>query len=263
MHTHADWLHLARRAIASGATAPRPWLIEWDASSGCENPHTVTIEGRQRPLDWRHGLLDGPAYRLELSKPTAFLDIEVPCRKCRTCLRKRAGHWRHRMTNELRHAQRTWFGSLTFKPDEHSRMAMEVTKRIGFGAFAQLSPAGELAERHVEGGRRITKWLKRIRAASGASLRYCLVLEPHKSGLPHYHILVHEVTLEGVTWRELSRQWRAHGFSNFQLTDDPVQAARYLTKYLTKSSLARVRASVGYGHRELSPSGQTGPKGTE
>lgn len=159
------------------------------------------------------------------------------------------------MDNEVAHSHRTWFGSLTFKPEEHARMAMEASKRVGLATFGALNPAEELRERSVEAGRRITKWLKRVREASGASLRYCLVLEPHKSGLPHFHILVHEVTEEGVTWRILNRQWAVHGFSHFRLAKNEDAPSRYLTKYLTKSSAARVRASVGYGQRELSPSG--------
>ena len=92
----------------------------------------------------------------------------------------------------------------------------------------------------------VTKWLKRVRKESGAKLRYILVAEAHKSGLPHYHMLVHEQVGGGqVGERTLRKQW-AMGFSKWNLVTDKAPA-RYVCKYLTKAAAARVRASLNYG----------------
>jgi hypothetical protein len=92
----------------------------------------------------------------------------------------------------------------------------------------------------------ITNWLKRIRKNSGATLRYLLVCEAHKSGLPHWHVLIHEYQGK-VVKAKLEAAWR-NGFSHFRLvpTTD-IRTAWYVTKYLSKSALARVRASQHYG----------------
>lgn len=100
----------------------------------------------------------------------------------------------------------------------------------------------------------LTKYLKRVRKESGVKLRYLLVAEAHKSGAPHYHLLIHEAGLAPVRHAVLSRQWKL-GFSKYNLVKDN-RAAFYVTKYLAKSALARVRASQGYGQAvcDLHPS---------
>ena len=44
-----------------------------------------------------------------------------------------------------------------------------------------------------ECARSVTLWLKRLRRSrSAGSVRYLLVAEAHKSGQPHFHVLLHE-----------------------------------------------------------------------
>jgi hypothetical protein len=102
----------------------------------------------------------------------------------------------------------------------------------------------------------ITRTLKRIRTNSGARIRYLLVCEAHEGGgphdgMPHWHILIHEH--EGkVTKRKLEASWR-YGFSHFRLVDrQATRTAWYVCKYLSKSALARVRASQSYGAPKVS-----------
>lgn len=113
--------------------------------------------------------------------------------------------------------------------------------------WAELSPAEQFQARHQEISRDLTTWLKRVRKQSGARLRYLLVAEAHKSGLPHYHALIHERRFSvPVTERVLRHQWNL-GFSKFQLVEGS-EAAWYVAKYLAKDARARVRASVRYGN---------------
>lgn len=145
-------------------------------------------------------------------------------------------------------ASRTWFGTLTLRPEEQYRMQMIATARTTSRrceAFERLPPAKQFAAVHREIGAEITRYFKRVRQTSGAPLRYLLVAEAHKTGLPHYHMLVHERCMDSpVRKRTLQECWDL-GFTNFKLAEK--EHAFYVCKYLAKQSLARVRASLRYG----------------
>jgi len=231
---------LAARALASGGIQDSPSAIRWDISASCESPVLVPFEGRP---DTRRG---------EAGMPVEIV-METRCRRCRQCLRYRAWLWRNRALAEIASCHRTWFGTITLRPEEHYLAELRSSAHLARrGVTLQsLSQEERFAERHRAISRDLTNWLKRIRKVSGAKLRFCLVAEAHKSGLPHYHILVHECSIEHpVTKRQLQDSWRA-GFTQFKLVDDP-RAAFYVTKYLSKSILARVRASLHYGKNALS-----------
>lgn len=156
--------------------------------------------------------------------------------------------------NEIRCTQgRTWFLTLTLRPEEHFRMATQARHRLaGSGVdFDRLSLDRQFEERHREVNREITLYLKRVRKESGRKFRYFLVAERHRSGLPHYHALVHETALDGpIRAATLKSQWRL-GFSQCKLVAETGdgRAASYVAKYLSKDALARVRASAGYGQQ--------------
>jgi len=81
--------------------------------------------------------------------------------------------------------------------------------------------------------RRISQWVTRLRRKHG-EIEYLRVLEPHKSGYPHYHLIVRSGYLEQ---QELSRHW-------CELTDAFIvdirkiqrqrEVVRYIMKYVTK-----------------------------
>lgn len=156
--------------------------------------------------------------------------------------------WAYRAKAECAAATRTWFGTLTFAPEHHLRfvnLARRAASRNGddYDAFPQER---RFALIHAEASKEVTKMLKRVRSASGVPFKYLCVVEAHKSGYPHYHLLVHERSHEKqLRWKLLSSQWR-HGFSKWRLVVDPGEAT-YITKYVNKSDYARVRASVAYG----------------
>lgn len=214
--------------------------VEIDWAGDCTSPVTVWMNGRP--------IVDHP--KRFYANWARHADLRVRCRKCRECLRHRARKWAFRCQNEIAVSQRTWFVTLTLSPDAQHRSLTRARK-------AYL-PSGDLDAEgtdkifrmlHRDQVREITLWLKRLRKVSGAELRYAIVAEAHKSGLPHYHALVHEVTGSGpVLHRHISSSWKA-GFSSAKLVTDG-GSARYVTKYLAKSSLARVRASGRYGHSE-------------
>lgn len=125
-----------------------------------------------------------------------------------------------------------------------------------------MSEADQFRRRLREIQRPITLFLKRVRKLSNARIRYVIVCERHVSGDPHFHVLLHELNGgDAVLYKHLAgRQdvkdyvpapWR-EGFTNWQLVGDRDEldgkrAAYYVAKYLSKSALARVRASKRYG----------------
>ena len=259
----ADLARLVSRALSEGATITGLGRVHWDLSADCERPFAFTLEGRDPAF--------GHAGEQHHARPSTrfigdgfdgvgpypggplWLDMEVPCRKCSPCLKRRAAAWAYRASAEIDVAPRTWFGTMTLSPESAFLLDCRASKRLAARgvAFAKLSASEQFRERANEGGAEITKWLKRIRKESGAKLRYCLVVEAHKSGAPHWHILVHESHPNDVVrHRTLSAQWSL-GFSNFKLLDGSRRAAWYVCKYLSKQAMARVRASQAYGKNPL------------
>lgn len=177
--------------------------------------------------------------------------MHVRCRKCENCKRMRAARWRSAAMAEIRDANRTWFATFTLSPEQHFLAAARARRREHLTEidFEALPLEEQFRMRHRQCGRLLTLWLKKVRKASKAHLRYLIVAEEHKTGLPHYHALVHEIGDIAVTKRQLQGKW-PWGFTTMKLVSDP-RAAMYVTKYIAKSSLARVRASERYGQSSV------------
>lgn len=172
--------------------------------------------------------------------------------------------WKSRATEETLRSTRTWFGTLTFKPEEHLLALSRARVRASKSGvdFDTMSFKDQFDYRHREMVPLVTRYLKRVRKEAGIKFRYLIVAEHHKKALanhPHYHLLVHEHG-EELRHRILREQWSQHGFSNWKLCWDasslePVgddemsglQRVGYVCKYLSKTSAARVRASRWYG----------------
>lgn len=247
--------NMAAFAIANGAERYSLFEVRWTVAADCLNPARVLYEGRPEGRAFTHPGAPTIARREHTRYADGF-DHDTPmsllmltrCRKCEKCLRARANHWYLRAKGELACSERSWFGTLTLRPEEHYlaelRARAECARKSV--AFDTLPPWEKFAHLHRANGPELTKWLKRIRKESGATLRYILVAEAHKSGLPHYHVLVHERGHVPVRERTLRLQWTL-GHSKFNLVDGDPRSARYVCKYLAKAAEARVRASQHYG----------------
>lgn len=245
-YLHLDRLQaIAGDALQRGARVTSPISIAWDVSGKCTSPVSRTVQARRSPNRGRY---------LEVGAGSAgslYMDMELPCRKCAACLAKRAYQWRQKALRETGVSQRTWFFTLTLAPEwqqRHLDGARRAAARKGEDLDCAQAGAIFLA-RHAQISRELTLWLKRMRKASSARIRYLLVCERHKSGLPHYHGLLHESPGPHLTKRCIQGAWR-QGFSNARLVSDPSEVA-YVTKYLSKSIEARVRASIEYGENPL------------
>lgn len=223
-------------------------IVKGMMAGDCQNPIEI----------YRAGWSTGPSGKCELNtlsgsagKLRKAVSVKLRCRQCTSCLRARGRYWRRAAMNEMAQSAivggRTWFGTLTLTPEYQAEATYRAMSAVGGpDVFWELSPQKQFAERHHAVQRQLTLALKRLRKEMGAgAFRYLLVCEAHKSGLPHYHMLIHECSATlSVRKSSLNDFWRL-GFSQWRLAKP--EAAAYVAKYLSKAALARVRASQRYG----------------
>lgn len=250
--TYEKLIEVGSRGFDAGATMRSATTMEWNIAGKCERPVFRTLSARPVPSRWS-GIqrLVRPESKVQAD---GRRDIEfwTRCRKCGPCLRMRSAMWRFRAQNEVKAAPRTWFVTLTLNPGSHFEMQLRAITRLRERGsdWDSMTADQQFAERHHEVSIELTKWIKRVRKASGAPLRYCLVAEAHKSGLPHYHALIHEVDVNRPVRASTLRSKWGFGFSQCKLVAEGEEnkSAAYVAKYLAKSAISRVRASLGYGH---------------
>lgn len=231
---------VSRKALANGGEVYSFNEVEWDVAGRCERPVMVHHRGP-------------PSYNA-LGKVIAinrYITMHTKCRTCPSCLKDRGWHWTMRAKAELAFARRTWFATMTLTPAEQFKALSRARSRCTTRGvqYEALTSAEQFRAVVAAIAPELTMFLKRVRANSNAQLRYCLVAEPHKSGYPHFHALIHECGPTTVTERQLRYAWK-YGFSKFKLVgddEDDGKTAYYVAKYLSKSALARVRASKRYG----------------
>lgn len=236
------------RAMNAGGERLSMSAIRWDISGTCRNPYWTEYVGR--PGQKADGT--GKTFVFTGKAMTMRLDIGTRCRKCPECAKAKSSLWRYRVREEVRLAARSWFGTLTLSPTEQYRV-LSVARHI---AHSTQVPWNTLSEeerfRRVADAslKEVTKYIKRVRKEAAVPFRYIVVTEKHKSGLPHFHMLVHETELRPVRHATLSKQWHL-GFEKWKLVpfQDP-KAAEYVCKYISKSAESRIRASIRYGRSE-------------
>lgn len=245
---------LMARALSEGATyqAGLPNRVQWDCYGTCITPSSRELHARDTDAKPN-------GYRFTSPGWAGTLIMRVPCRRCEGCLRYKAWLWRRRATAETTLAPRTWMGSFTYNPEEHFQALLRIRSALRSAAVDPdtLTEVELFKARTADMGAAATRYFKRLRKHK-AVFRYLLVTEAHKSGLPHLHVLLHEADhFQPVRKRLLQEQW-PHGFTNFKLVEDGPKATYYVTKYLAKGMLSRVRASQHYGNGGKSPLGIVG-----
>lgn len=218
---------------------------ELDVSGNCRNPTPVVRFSRQSG--------DARNFRAKEFRGLPLIEITfmTRCRQCPECRKAHASEWRKKAISEINASERTWFGTLTLRPEVH--FAVDVVCSAVSGDFEALPEEQKFPLRAKEVGYFATKYLKRLRKESGHRFRYLLVTEMHNSqrsapemlGRPHLHMLIHEFTGSALRKRSLEDQW-PYGHSSWRLTAD-ARAAFYVAKYLTKAVQVRTRASQHYG----------------
>lgn len=206
-----------------------------DPATVCSAPVVISAIGLPSAI------LDGP------DKGPVPVEMSARCRRCTGCFEHRRRLWTARALQESNAAERTWFGTLTVRPEDRFRLRMKAelrAKKRGWEPLSEMDPAEAFKKIVDEHNREITLFFKRVRKESAARLKYLLVTEKHKSGDPHFHLLLHEQSIP-IRKELLERQWPL-GFSSWRLVQD-VKSAFYVCKYLAKDAQTRVRASARYG----------------
>jgi glycine/D-amino acid oxidase-like deaminating enzyme len=269
-----DWTSvkaLALKAMENGGKSVSKTTVTWDVARGCANPvwlhHWARNDLSEIDVwDTSHYNATEPRVELRWLHSALRLDVEmtVPCRKCPACLRDRSREWAWRSWSEIRASPRTWFGTITIRPDDHYRFRMLAAVRLANtkGSDLESLPPDEQFRHHErEIYRALQKMFKRLRKA-GHRFRFLCVCESspsHQDGLPHYHVLIHEIGAqikhEQLAGRRPDRKrgtdgipcpW-PHGFVNIKLVDNDRRAAWYVAKYLSKDAKLKPRPSVRYG----------------
>jgi len=222
--------------------------VECDISGGCQSPCTmemVSREGQRVTHLKRDGII---RYKTAVHGFMRVI-LHTKCRKCDHCRRKRSQMWFHKAKAEFAGASRNWFGTLTFTLDEHfmCETRCRATLAVQGVDFDALPDPEKFSERVKDLGRLVTLWIKRVRKNSNAPFRYLMIAEAHKTGLPHFHVLLHEQDFAQPIRKVVLQEAWPHGFSNMKLAKDE-RAALYVCKYLSKAMMARVRASLHYGN---------------
>lgn len=245
-YLRSDLVHEVQKiAIGKGGTIRElPGLahsrtVEWDVARDCLSPVAVTLHGRP----------EGKTV-ITAAEPSRFVEMWVACRKCERCLRRRAAMWRLRAMAEYRLSARTWLATMTLRPEAYVQCLSLARRRLDRGGtdWDGLPAHEQFCEFEAEGYSNVQLWLKRLRKNTQSPIRYLCITEAHKSGVPHWHLLIHEQSTEApIRHKTLSGSWHL-GFDDYRLIHD-VKAASYASKYLGKSVTARVRASSAYGRR--------------
>ena len=248
---------LAAQALAAGAPFkfhPKTGVYQvgpWSCAPRCDKPVTVTFAGRE----------DDPGSGLRvMRRPTIYVDVETKCRQCEPCLRQRAARVRVAALDMYRSSARTWFLTLTFRPDELYYIRARISTRLAaLGQCAdghvmlpaELSAEDRWREYQAEAYREVKGFFKRLRErAPSTPIKYLSVCEKHESGEPHFHILLHEMDASApIRHKQIKGSWIA-GFSAAKLVVDPRQVS-YVAKYLSKSLECRVRHSNDYIRKVL------------
>lgn len=262
---------------AGRCKAPRVVVL---AGIGPRPEHTRVVTG----APFGRALVNEARARYDLAlAPDRDLWMEVRCRRCDGCRKERRCMWANRAVSEWNKAAqrggRTWFVTLTFRPEEHYRLQTMTRQRLASqGADLDAMSWDDqyrelLTEYHAE----LTCFLKRVRvglATRGwkrAHFRYLAVPEPHKGRdiRLHYHLLLHEAAdpksgeVVPIVRRRIEQAWRGDfeaapsergprarrdlGFVVAKLVESP-GGALYATKYLGKHHYeGRIRNSHEYG----------------
>lgn len=219
--------------------------VEWHVAGNCQEPVFRELYARA------DGFTRQRVVRTATQGP-AWAELWTRCRRCDTCRAHRAAVWTRRAYAELELAPRTWFITLTVNPEWRTRWLAQARQAVRFNGcdYDQLPLDEQFRQLCSVANAELTKWLKRVRKESRTSFRYLLVCERHKDGAPHWHMLLHErLGFSPVLWKHMAHQWTC-GWSKINLVRTR-GAASYVSKYISKSAVTRVRASARYGSLEL------------
>lgn len=145
---------------------------------------------------------------------SVYARLDCKCWRCKKCGPKKAGRYKHAIRNEAERHGLNRFVTLTLDPKN---------LEPGVDPVRHLRKAFD-ALRH--------EWKRKF----GQPIKYICVLEFHKNGLPHLHLVVDRYMpfkWVSLTWQKCGGGQHVHLKGNIKLN----AVSRYLAKYLTKDLL--------------------------
>jgi hypothetical protein len=250
-------------ALRSGGTidqAASPQIASVRYSGRCTCPvHIEQIGLRHVVGEEPAGLAERPeiqpAQVRGSEEPARTLQMAVQCRRCSWCLQNRGERFAERAVIEFERSSRTWLGTLTLHEQARYRFLAQTRARLDKAGvdLAKLKAQERFVELHHEIGPEVTAYLHRVRKGLRTKgerpvrFRYLLSVEPHLDWIPHYHVLIHEVSpLTPLRKTRLKDHW-PYGFTSFKLVTHEA-GCHYAAKYLGKFNGGRVRTSLNYGN---------------
>lgn len=288
-----DMLLTNRKPAEKVASEYEKWFREWPAvlrrpskyyggRISLSNPDLRLGAGKQAAWSavgnsfWRSAARDRS---LIFEGGTALVVMAVRCRKCPSCLQHRRDevnrlHWREFMLCSP--GCSFIFDTLTF--NSRSRRALRERAVLLYSRFSSdWGAAGPTRQREFlvkACWEQVTKYVDRLRRSFGEGLRYSMVLERHKDGFPHFHILwavpagrLLPVDLLKEQWVDIPRGVRRKsvdkggcrrplepfargvrrlGFTETTVVEGVDKAINYVLKYITKD-FSQWRHSLGFG----------------
>lgn len=194
------------------------------------------------------------------------VETDVRCRKCEACQRARRNFWAARACTEQGRAERTFFLTLTFRPQERLRIEALLERKLAAAGLTLRGADGctaidDLPQRLGDEVRPlVAKFWKRLRKRTGERWRYFAAFEYHKDGWPHVHALVHAragAVPDGKDARGFpaanqvfADTWGLGFTYTVPVAPDDPDKAFYVAKYVAKQG-GRIAASQAYGRAAL------------
>jgi hypothetical protein len=193
------------------------------------------------------------------SSETRFLRVRCHCWSCKRCATRRAGQYKHAIRSEAERLKLRRFLTLTLDPKKMRRPCSECAggRECYYGDTSKrelcrtCQGLGEIACSPVPYLRScFSKFRTYLKRKYGEAPQYIAVLEFHKNGNPHLHVLIDRFIDQ--RWIEATWQRIGGGLQIDIRLVDLHRVSNYLGKYLTKQMLIsapkrsrRVTASRG------------------
>lgn len=270
-----DFNRKVLRAVKSGASLKRDSsglpVVDWGLSANSKNPCKTPVKVATTYA--YHDVMKEEGY-------AGQLHIHARCRKCDKCGNAKRSLWAYRAYAEgEKTAGRSWFVTFTFGRGEHwdkltrspvsfkgsDILELEVQKRAleaNIPIPSVGSPAWSIMASQAARGL-VSSAIKRLRKATAkrGRFRFLAVVEKHKSGWPHVHLILYEGATNTLTFNAIRKCWQGFsmGWTSAELVRKGDKAedgnteissavgAAYITKYLGKDASSVVWASVRFG----------------
>lgn len=187
------------------------------------------------------------------------IEVWARCRNCENCLAEQRAVWVARCVNEIAQCRgRSWFVTLTMRPARREVLLYKAIQAANKKAVNWHELPAVDRQRRVFRAfyGEVQRYLKRVREElrikGRRRVRFLAVIEPHKDGFPHAHLIVHEESFADANERTLRHKWWMNGGAKVRLVRSSQDAALYVAKYLAKGAVI-VRGSLHYGRSEPLP----------